>query len=144
MSEQKPRTKQTAEQIRAKVLEDPDSKRIASAVGLELNAYADMVVDYAMNPEKEPVLSVASDEELKQAGYTAPTAEDVGRFFVAGAKGELGLESVRHDQSGFDASHKGDGKPSLSGAEGSQQPKVDSAKSQELMDQVRKGGGRIN
>ncbi|ATB29631.1 hypothetical protein [Melittangium boletus] len=144
MSQQKPRKPLSAEQIRAKVLEDPDSKRIAKAVGLDLAAYADKVVDYAMNPDKEPQLQVASDEALRAAGYDPPSAEDVGKFFLAGANGELGLETVRLDRSGFDASPNGAGKPSLSGTEGQKQATVDSAKSQELMDQVRKGGGRIN
>jgi len=144
MSQQKPRKKFTPEEIRAKVLEDPDSKRIAKAVGLELAAYADMVVDYAMNPDKEPQLQIASDEELRNAGYNPPSAEDVGKFFLAGARGELGLETVRHDQSAFDSTPNGAGKPSLSGDEGQQPATVDSAKSQELMEQVRKGGGKIS
>lgn len=143
MSEQK-RLKRPVEQVRAELLADPDTKSIAKSMRMDLEAYVELVLDYAQNPDKEPQLKVASQEELAAAGYDAPTAEDVGNFFLAGARGELGLETVRHDKSGFDSAPGAAGKPSLSGAEGQTQASVDSAKSQELMEQVRKGGGKIS
>jgi hypothetical protein len=142
MSQQK-RLKRPVEQVRAELLADPDTKKIAEAMRMDLKAYVELVLDYAQNPDKEPQLKVASQEELAAAGYDAPTPEEVGKFFLAGARGELGLES-QHDKTGFDSAPAASGKPSLSGTEGQTQASVDSSKSQELMDQVRKGGGKFS
>ncbi|HYO53658.1 hypothetical protein [Archangium sp.] len=145
MSQQKPRLKKPVEKVRAELLADADTRRIAKSVGMELEAYVELVLDYAQNPDKQPVLQVASDEELRAAGYEPPTPEEVGNFFVAGARGELGLEGPRFDKSGFDSAPASTGKPSLQGDEG-QKPLVSDnpEKRQELLNQVRKGGpGRI-
>ncbi|PTL79618.1 hypothetical protein [Vitiosangium sp. GDMCC 1.1324] len=144
MSEQK-RLKKPVEKLRAELLEDSDTKRIAKAVGMELEAYVELVLDYVQNPDKQPVLQVASDEELRAAGYEPPSAEDVGNFFLAGARGELGIGGPDFSKSGFEGAKASAGKPSLQGTEGQQQVRSgDSETSQELLNQVRKGGsGRI-
>jgi hypothetical protein len=119
MSQQKPRLKKPVEQVRAELLADPDTKRIADSVNMELKAYVELVLDYAQNPDKQPVLSIASDEDLRAAGYEAPTPEDVGNFFIAGAKGELGIAGTQFTKSGFDSAPApgatGKGKPNLTG-----------------------------
>lgn len=145
MSEQKPRLKKPVEKVRAELLADPDTKRIAKSVGMELEAYVELVLDYAQNPDKQPVLQVADDAELRAAGYEPPTPEEVGNFFVAGARGELGLEGPNFNKSGFDSAPSTAGKPSLQGTEGEKPLAAeDSGKSQELLNQLRKGGpGRI-
>jgi hypothetical protein len=137
--------KKPVEKIRAELLEDADTRRIAKAVGMELEAYVEMVLDYLQNPDKQPVLKVASDEELRAAGYEAPTPEEVGQFFVAGARGELGIGGPDFTRSGFDSGPATAGKPSLQGNEGQQQLRADDPeKQQELLNQMRKGGsGRV-
>ncbi|WP_375769053.1 hypothetical protein NR798_46540 [Archangium gephyra] len=145
MSQQKPRLKKPVEKVRAELLADPDTKRIAKSVGMELEAYVELVLDYAQNPDKQPVLQVADDAELRAAGYEAPTPEEVGQFFVAAAKGELGLEGPDFNKSGFESAPSAAGKPSLQGTEG-EKPLAsdDPEKRQELLNQMRKGGpGRI-
>ena len=145
MSQQKPRLKKPVEKVRAELLADPDTKRIAKSVGMELEAYVELVLDYAQNPDKQPVLHVAEDTELRAAGYEPPSPEEVGQFFVAGAKGELGLEGPDFNKSGFDSAPSAAGKPSLHGNEG-EKPLAsdDPEKRQELLNQMRKGGpGRI-
>lgn len=137
--------KKPIEKIRAELLEDADTKRIARAMGVEVEAYVEMVLDYLQNPEKEPVLKVASDEELRAAGYEPPTTEEIGNFFLAGARGELGLGGPDRSKSGFDAGPSTAGKPSLQGTEGQQQVRAeDPEKQKQLLEQLRKGGpGRV-
>ncbi|HYO70377.1 MAG TPA: hypothetical protein VEU33_30290 [Archangium sp.] len=145
MSQQKPRLKKPVEKVRAELLADPDTKRIARSVGMELEAYVELVLDYAQNPDKQPVLHVAEDAELRAAGYEPPTPEEVGQFFVAGARGELGLEGPRFDKSGFESAPATAGKPSLQGNAGEKPLASDDPETrQELLNQMRKGGpGRI-
>lgn len=144
MSEQK-RLKKPVEKVRAELLADPDTKRIAKSVGMELEAYVELVLDYAQNPDKQPVLQVASDEELRAAGYEPHTTEEVANFFLAGARGELGIGGPDFSKSGFDSANSSAGRPSLQGTEGQQQVRArDGETSQELLNQVRKGGtGRV-
>ena len=147
MSQQKPRLKRPLEQVRAELLADSDTQRIAQAVGMELEAYVELVLDYARNPDKQPVLAVASDEELRANGYEPPSAEDVANFFIAGARGELGIGGPQFHTSEFTSGPATDaGKPSLTG-ESRQAPLVpdDPEKRQELLNQLKKGGsgGRV-
>jgi hypothetical protein len=137
--------KKPIEKIRAELLEDADTKRIARAMGMELEPYVEMVLDYLQHPEKEPVLKVASDEELRAAGYEPPTVEEIGNFFLAGARGELGLGGPDLNKSGFDSGPTTAGKPSLQGTEGQQQLRSDDPEKQkQLLEQMRKGGtGRV-
>lgn len=118
MAEQKSRLKRPVEKVRAELLADPDTKRIAKAVNMKLEEYVELVLDYAQHPDKEPVLQVASDEELKKAdpNYHPPSAQEVAQFFLDGANGKLGLEGPNFNKSGFDSAPTGSaGKPSLQG-----------------------------
>ena len=115
MAEQKSRLKRPVEKVRAELLADPDTKRIAKAVKMKLEDYVELVLDYAQHPDKEPVLQVASDEELRNAGYEPPSAKDVAQFFLDGANGKLGLEGPNFNKSGFDSAPAAGGKPSLQG-----------------------------
>lgn len=101
------------EVVRAELLKDPDTKRIAKAVGMELEPYVELVLEYAQDKDKQPVLHVVSDEELRANGFTPPTAEDVAKVLSAAAKGELGVNQ-EFEKSDFQASAGPKG-PSLSG-----------------------------
>jgi hypothetical protein len=87
--------KRPVEVVRAELLKDADTKRIAKAVGMELEAYVELVLQYAQDKDKEPELDVAEDEELKAAGQSTPSAEEVAAFLIKGAKGELGVNEER-------------------------------------------------
>ncbi|NBD12730.1 MULTISPECIES: hypothetical protein [Corallococcus] len=148
MSQQAPGKKRglsrPVEVVRAELLKDPETKRIADAVGMKLEDYVELVLEYAQDKDKEPMLNVVSDEELKANGFPVHTVEEVGEFLVAGAKGELPGQGNPFAKSEFEAG-KGNstaGKPSLNPT-GEGHPKVpeDEAKRQELMDQLKKGGG---
>jgi hypothetical protein len=116
-SAQKPRLKRPVEQVRAELLNDPDTKRIAKAVGMELKDYVEMVLDYAQNPDKEPMMNVAPDEELRAAGYEPPSTEEVAKFFVDTAKEMIKEGDSKFGKSAFESGKPAaGGKPSLSGS----------------------------
>jgi len=134
MSEQKPRLTRPVENVRAELLADPDTQRIAKSVGMELAAYVELVLDYATHPEKEPVLKVVPDEALRAAGYDPPTVEEVGEFFKSAARGELGLGPPASYSTGFEANASAaQNKPSLRGDGNPPRAEVDEAKGQALL-----------
>ena len=116
MAEQKSRLKRPVAVVRAELLADPDTKRIAKSVQMKLEDYVELVLSYAQDKDKEPVLQVASDEELKRADpdYNPPTVQEVAQFFLDGASGKLDLGGPDFNKSGFDSA-PASGKPSLQG-----------------------------
>ncbi|OJH41578.1 hypothetical protein [Cystobacter ferrugineus] len=142
MSQKKPGPQLPIENIRAKLLADPDTRRIARDVGMELEDYVEMVLHYLRNPEQEPQVYVAPDEELRAAGYDPPSSEEVGQFLLAGARGELGLGNVEAYKSQFESPSDTQDKPSLRGDEDQEQVQVDEETSQELLKQVPKARPR--
>jgi hypothetical protein len=105
--------KRPVEVVRAELLKDADTKRIAKAVGMELEAYVELVLQYAQDKDKEPELHVVSDEELKRNGFNVVSPEEAGQMLVAIAKGEFGVDQS-FQNSEFEASSGPKG-PSLDG-----------------------------
>jgi hypothetical protein len=132
--------KKPIEEIRAELMKDPDTARIAKAVNMELPAYVEKVLDYLQHPEKRPVYDVADEADLRAAGYTPKSEEDIREVFQAVVNGDLDPAS-KYQKSGFDAA-SGVRKATLevpaSGATVS--GPEDAAKRQELLDQIKKGG----
>jgi DNA-directed RNA polymerase specialized sigma subunit len=83
------------EVVRAELLNDPDTKRIAKTVGMELAEYVELVLEYAQDKDKEPVLKVVSDEELHAAGFKTMTNDDAAKLLLKVAKGEMGVNEER-------------------------------------------------
>jgi len=108
--------KRPVEVVRAELLKDADTKRIAKAVGMELEAYVELVLQYAQDKDKEPELHVVSDEELKKNGFNVVSAEEAGKMLVAIAKGEFGVDQS-FQNSEFESSGGPKG-PSLNGDPG--------------------------
>jgi hypothetical protein len=125
--------KRPIEVVRAELLKDADTKRIAKAVGMELEAYVELVLQYAQDKDKEPVLDVVEDEELRANGFNPPSTEDVAKVLMAAARGELGVNQ-EFEKSEFKASTAPKG-PSLSGSPTGEVPKTNP----ELADQLKKG-----
>ena len=101
----------------------------------------ELVLDYAQNPGKEPVLNVASDEDLRAAGYEPPSVEEVAKFFLDGASGKIALDNgPDFNKSGFEGGGANAGKPSLSG-DSNQKPVASDQKSQELLNGMNNKGG---
>jgi hypothetical protein len=139
MSQPRRRLTRPVETVRAELLADPDTQRIAKAVGMELSAYVELVLDYALNPDKQPVLQVATDEDLREAGYNPPSAEDVAQFFISASQGELGLGAPASYRTGFE-NGSGAAPTSLRGDENQEPVSVDAETSQKLGQHVPKGG----
>lgn len=105
--------KRPIEVVRAELLNDADTKRIAKAVGMELPEYVELVLQYAQDKDKEPELHIVSDEDLKKNGFNVVSAEDAGKMLVSIAKGEFGVDQS-FQNSEFEAGNGPKG-PSLSG-----------------------------
>jgi hypothetical protein len=105
--------KRPIEVVRAELLKDSDTKRIAKAVGMEIEAYVELVLQYAQDKDKEPELDVASDEDLRAAGFNPPSAEDVAKVLISAANGTLGVNQ-EFEKSEFKAGTSPKG-PSLTG-----------------------------
>ncbi|MFZ5470094.1 MAG: hypothetical protein ACOZIN_11720 [Myxococcota bacterium] len=58
--------------IRAAILADPNTARIAETLEVPLEEYVEQVLEFAMNPGAEPELLLISDENLKAMGAPPP------------------------------------------------------------------------
>ncbi len=83
--------KRPIEVVRAELLKDKDTARIAKAVGMELAEYVELVLSYAQDKDKEPMIKVVSDEELHAAGFKTMTNDEAAKLLIKAAKGELGV-----------------------------------------------------
>jgi hypothetical protein len=101
------------EVIRAELLKDPDTKRIAKAVGMDLEAYVELVLEYAQDKDKQPVLQVMSDAEARAKGFEPKTPEEAAQVIISAVKGEGGA-TQEFEKSEFQASSSPKG-PALSG-----------------------------
>ena len=95
--------KKPVEVLRKELLEDKDTQRIATAIGVPLEQYVELVLDYAQHPEKKPQLDIAPDEELRAMGYEPPTGAEVGQFLVDTAQN---MGPLRNARSNFKAEEK--------------------------------------
>ncbi|MDY7231342.1 hypothetical protein [Hyalangium rubrum] len=128
--------KRPVEVVRAELLKDPDTKRIAKAVGMELEAYVELVLEYAQDKDKQPMIKVVEDEELHAAGFKTLTNEEAAKLLTKAARGEMGVNE-EYEKSEFSQGKAAKG-PSLTGGAGSSEGlKADPS----LQDQVKKGNG---
>ncbi|MFH1809472.1 MAG: SHOCT domain-containing protein [Pseudomonadota bacterium] len=79
--------------VRAEVLADPETKQIADLLGLELEEYADMVMGYVENPDKDPELYVVDEAKLAEEGFEldVPSVEEMTEWLQAVERGEISL-----------------------------------------------------
>ncbi len=137
--------KRPVEVVRAELLKDPETKRIAEAVSMKLEDYVELVLKYAQDKDKEPELAVVSDEELRKNGFNPLSAEEAADILIKGMKGELPGSVPDFDSSKFVQDKGGAGKPAL-GASGGQAPTgpQDPAAQKALQDQLKRGGSGGN
>ena len=136
--------KRPVEVVRAELLKDPETKRIAAAVSMKLEDYVELVLKYAQDKDKEPVLAIVSDEELQANGFKTPSNDDVAKLLVTAAKGELPGSAPDFDSSKFEQKG-GAGKPSLSASQGKAPTgPQDPAAQKALQDQLKRGGSGGN
>jgi hypothetical protein len=136
--------KRPVEVVRAELLKDPETKRIAEAVSMKLEDYVELVLKYAQDKDKEPEIAVVSDEELRKNGFNPLSAEEAADILIKGMKGEL-PGTVDFDSSKFVQDKGSGGKPSLNASQG-QAPTgpQDPAAQKALQDQLKRGGSGGN
>jgi hypothetical protein len=136
--------KRPVEVVRAELLKDPETKRIAEAVSMKLEDYVELVLKYAQDKDKEPELAVVSDEDLRKNGFNPLSAEEAADILIKGMKGELPGSVPDFDASKFEQKG-GAGKPSLTASQG-QAPSgpQDPAAQKALQDQLKRGGSGGN
>ncbi|WP_255208599.1 hypothetical protein, partial [Myxococcus sp. AM009] len=81
--------KRPIEVVRAELLKDPETKKIAEAVSMKLEDYVELVLKYAQDKDKEAEVAVISDEELRRNGFNPLSAEEAANILIKGMKGEL-------------------------------------------------------
>ncbi len=80
------------EMAKQSLRDNPDTKKIADSLGVELEEYIDQVMHYAMNPELEPELEVYTEEQLEEAGVEGiPSPKECQDWFEAAINGEINL-----------------------------------------------------
>lgn len=137
--------KRPVEVVRAELLKDPETKKIAEAVSMKLEDYVELVLKYAQDKDKEPELAVVSDEELKKNGFTPMTADETADLIIKGMKGQLPGSPPDFEASKFTEDKAAAGKPSLTSPQG-QAPTgpQDPAAQKALQDQLKRGGSGGN
>lgn len=89
--------------IRQRVMTDPNTHDIASMLGMPLEQYVAMVIDYALHPERQPCLNVLPEEEVKRQG--GATVVEVREWLRRAAQAApIGL----HGEDGFDGTNRND------------------------------------
>lgn len=134
--------KRPIEVVRAELLKDPETKKIAQAVSMELADYVELVLKYAQDKDKEPEVAVVSDEELRKNGFNPLSAEEAADILIKGMKGELPGSPPDFEASKFTQTGGAGGKPSLTAPQGQaptgpRDPEAQKA----LQDQLKRGGG---
>ena len=89
--------KKPVEQVRKELLADEHTQNIAKKLGMKLEEYVELVLSYATNPGKEPVLQLLDDAEVKAQG--GATMEDVRGWFERQIK-KAELEGDNFEPSG--------------------------------------------
>ena len=79
------------EVARQQLIEDSDTQQLAKTFGVSVEEYADLVLKYAQDPEKQPELHVIDDEEWQESGVDAATTADVREWFQGVIEGDIDL-----------------------------------------------------
>ena len=139
--ERKRALKKPIEEIRAELMKDKDTARIAKAVNMELPAYVEKVLEYLQYPDRRPTFETISDEELRNVGYEPMSEQGVHDLFASVVNGDLDPAN-KFQKSGFEGA-AGGRKPTVTEVPASgvaPSGPEDEAKRQELMEQIKKGG----
>ncbi len=75
------------EEVRAELMKDKHTKEIAKTLGMKLEEYVELVLEYVKDPNKQPVVNTLPDEEVKKHG--GATMADVKEWFEKVASGDV-------------------------------------------------------
>ncbi len=70
----------TPEALAQRLLEDPNTAKIAEKLKMPLQEYLALVVHYTLNPNEQPMLNIVKDEDLIKHGHTPPTADAINAY----------------------------------------------------------------
>lgn len=121
------------EQLRAKLMADPEVSKQAALLKLPIEQYVEKIIDYARHPSKPPQLVLTPDEELKARDPKIPTQEEIGDYLQKVKSGEIAI-SPAHQRDGFKNNEAGaptNFEKALGSADSLQGKSVESAKSPE-------------
>jgi hypothetical protein len=76
-----PPTPEQLEKMKAALIADPNTKKIAETVKMPFNEYVEQVMRYLANPSLEPQVYVAEDADLRAAGFEPVDARKVAAYF---------------------------------------------------------------
>jgi len=79
------------EVARQQLMEDEDTIAIAKSFGLPLEKYVEMVLKYALDPNKEPEIIVLDEEVQQTHGEKLPRQHEVLNWLEKVASGEIEL-----------------------------------------------------
>lgn len=92
--------KKPVEEVRAELLADKDVQEQAQLLKIDVKAYVEKILDYALNPEKPPQLIITPDEELKAQDPNIPTVEELQTHLQKIVDGEI-MISRAQQRDGF-------------------------------------------
>ena len=72
--------------------DDPETQKIADALGVDIEDYIEQVIHYAQRPQLDAQVKVVPDEEFEEAGISVPSVGDVNAWFEGVANGEISVE----------------------------------------------------
>lgn len=131
-----PKKRRPIEEVRAELMESQETKQIAEQLGLSLEDYVAKVLEYYQQPEKEPQVYVASEEQLRAAGFEPPSQKEAMEWLEKVQRGEIDLRPD-HLKDGYKKAEK----PKVAGigedASGSHTSPPELRGSSALKDQVR-------
>jgi hypothetical protein len=95
----------TDDQLRERIMRDPETAEIAASLGIAVEDYVARVLHYLKNPKADPELTVMGPEDEKANGM--PTVRDVVGFFEKIDAGEIDVEPEQRSAFvGFDDDEK--------------------------------------
>lgn len=71
--------------LRQRILDDPNTAKIAEKIGVPLEQYVADVMHFVQNPGADPSVYVVEDEDLRSKGYEPPDADAIGRYLIEAA-----------------------------------------------------------
>ncbi len=78
-----------SEVVRQHLQADEETKAMAALLGLEVEAYVDIVMGYATAPDRSPMLKVVDEEEAAALGEAYPEEAEVEAWFEDVASGKI-------------------------------------------------------
>jgi hypothetical protein len=67
--------------IKKRLMEDPNTAKIAEKLGMTFESYLELVMKYVNNPNMDAMVDIVSDEDLRAAGTEPPDIKKAAAWF---------------------------------------------------------------